>query len=224
MRYLLLPLTALLSSALCAQSLPPLDSMIRKNEVSLDVTGFIRQFVPNGQDPLFQSYYAPTYLIAYKRAWGKGALRAGLGAGYALDSDTGGYNSHTNFTDYDWTVDLRLGREWRCAVGKRWTGYAGMDLLGGMGRSVSHNMGTQFGTPNVIMKRFAVGAGPLLGIQYHLGPRLSLYTEASLYWFYQEMGTTYDYRDSDENDRKGLRIDASFAIRYPIAVWFAVTL
>ncbi|MDQ3101215.1 MAG: hypothetical protein M3R08_07495, partial [Bacteroidota bacterium] len=87
-RILTLTLVLLSLGAVRGQGFAPMDTTIRKNELSVDVTGFIRQFVPNNSDPLSYPYnYQPTYLLAYKRGLGNNALRFGLGGNYALDSD-----------------------------------------------------------------------------------------------------------------------------------------
>lgn len=224
MRCILLVTAVQFTTVADCQSFAPMDSLVRKNEVALDMTGFIRQFVPTGQDPLLTTYYTPQYLFAYKRAWGRGAFRSGIGGDYSLLTDTGGYSSNSNYTNYSWTVDLRIGKEWRYALSNRWTWYAGFDLIGGIGKGVQHNLSTQHGRPDWKSNRFAVGTGPVMGIQFHLGRRISMYTEASLYWVYQEVNEQYDYPESDEHDRKGLRVNADIAFRYPIAVWFAIAL
>lgn len=204
------------------QGFAPMDSVARNNELSVDVNGFIRQFIPNNVDPLGSPYYyQPTYLLSYKRSLGGSALRFGLGGQYSMDSDTGGYNSHTDYTDYNWRIYFRAGWERRWSLNHRWSCYAGMDGLLGTGRGLSHNFNTQAGRPDIRTTFKSFGAGPVLGIQFHLNRRISLYTEASLYWLYQETGTHYDFED-DANDRKGLSTRGTILFTYPIAVWFAV--
>ncbi len=217
-------LTVLLFTLVTAhgQGFAPMDSTVRNNELSLDVTGFIRQFVPNNADQLGYSYsYQPTHLLAYKRSLGKSALRFGLGGQYSLDSDTGGYSSNTDFTNYNWQIHFRAGWERRWSLSRRWSCYAGMDALIGTGKGLSHNLNTQNGRPEVHSTFKSYGAGPVLGIQFHLNRRVALYTESSLYWLYQEAGTHYDFAD-DANDTKGLTTRGSILFTYPIAVWLAV--
>lgn len=204
------------------QGFAPMDSTVRNNELSVDVTGFIRQFVPNSVDPLGNPYYyQPTYLLAYKRGLGNSALRFGVGGEYSLRSDTGGYSSNTDFTDYSWRLHIRAGWEQRWSLSRRWTCYAGMDVLAGTGKGLAHNFSTQSGRPDVRTTFKSIGAGPVMGIQFHLNRRIALYTESSLYWIYQETGTHYDFAD-DADDRKGLRAQGSILFTYPIAVWLAV--
>lgn len=208
--------------AVHGQGFAPLDSTTRRNELSVDVNGFIRQFIPNNWDPLGNPYYyQPTYLLSYKRSLGQSALRFGVGGQYDLQSDTGGYNSHTNFTNYDWRLYFRAGWEYRWTLTRRWSCYAGFDGQIGTGRGVSHNITTQSGQPDVRTTFKSYGAGPVLGIQFHLNRRISLYTESSLYWWYQETGDHYDYPD-DANDVRGLSTRGTILFTYPVAVWFAV--
>jgi hypothetical protein len=204
------------------QGFAPMDSTVRNNELSVDVTGFIQQFVPNSTDPLGFSYtYQPTYLLAYKRGLGKSALRFGLGGQYSLNSDTGGYNSNSDYTNYDWRVHFRAGWERRWSLNRRWTCFAGVDGLIGTGKGLAHNLSTQAGRPDTRTTFKSFGAGPVFGIQFHLNRRIALYTESSLYWLYQETGTHYDFAD-DANDRKSLSTRGSILFAYPIAVWLAV--
>lgn len=221
-RTIIIVLTLCVSGSACAQGFAPMDSVSRKNEMSMDVTGFVRQFVPGSSDPLSLGYYPPTYLLAYKRSVGKGALRFGVGGLYTLDSDTGGYNSHTDFTSYDWRLHLRAGWERRWSLSRRWSCFAGFDGLIGTGQGVSNNFGTQAGRPRVHTTFKSFGAGPVAGMQFHLNRRIALYTESMLYWMYQESGRHYDFED-DSNDVRGLTTDGSISWSYPIAVWLAVS-
>ncbi|HNR55571.1 MAG TPA: hypothetical protein PKJ19_10405 [Flavobacteriales bacterium] len=222
MRIITLTIALIAVGTFHGQGFAPMDTTVRTNELSVDVTGFIRQFVPSSSDaPGIPNYYLPTYLLAYKHGRGVGALRLGMGGEYALRSDTGGYNSNTDFTNYEWRFYFRAGWERRWSLSNRWSCYAGIDGLFGTGRGLSHNITTHAGRPDVHSTFKSFGAGPVLGIQFHLNRRVALYTESSLYWIYQETGQHYSYPE-DENDVKSLSTSGTVVFSSPIAVWFAV--
>ncbi|MCB9170701.1 MAG: hypothetical protein H6594_10175 [Flavobacteriales bacterium] len=199
-----------------------MDPTTRRNELSIDVNGFVRQFIPyNWNAQGYTNYHRPGYLLTYKRSIGCSALRFGVGGLYNLRSDTGGYNSNTNNTDHYWRVYLRAGWERRWLLGPRWSCFTGIDGQFGTGRGDSHNITTQAGQPNVHSTFRSYGGGPVLGIRFQLTRRISLYTEASLYWSNQETGQYCDYPD-DVNDIQSLSATGAILLNYPIVLCCAV--
>ncbi|PKP18682.1 MAG: hypothetical protein CVU05_13075, partial [Bacteroidetes bacterium HGW-Bacteroidetes-21] len=121
-------------------------------------------------------------------------------------------------TDKTQYFDFRLGYERHEDLGKYFQFYYGIDMLTGYNYTVSHNMSTSQGTPDAISKTIEGGGGPIFGVKFKINPRISIFTETSLYYTYSKRVIDYKFPDSPENNIKELHEAGSINLTTPFFV------
>ncbi|MFZ4542631.1 MAG: hypothetical protein ACOYOA_01175 [Saprospiraceae bacterium] len=142
-------------------------------EIGVNISGAIGTFVQNRTD----SIYSDPYAIVAKYVNHNFGVR--LGVGYALNS-VKEINAIQARVDGLKRLDVRGGLDYQHKINKHWRLHYGADVLFGSIRGKK-----QFSEgDNIYQIRITekmIGLGPILGIQFHLTPRISLQTEAALY-------------------------------------------
>lgn len=191
----------------------------RKHELGLNITGFARQFLSfNNNSNLIQSPYMLTYQYHITQKMG---LRFGLG---------GFYNSNTvdnkdvfvPRTNNDFLITLRTGIQFNKQISSRWNLHYGLDLFSRYARSVVITQPTSFGETFSKNLLYQGGLGPVLGFSFSIGENVRIWTEASLYGYYQQLtetetfeGTSLSYTDYE------YEFDAS--IQMPVSMFLSMT-
>jgi hypothetical protein len=172
----------LLTHILSAQDDAPQPEKKLKHELGLNVTNLITDLLGNNNrsDP-------GTYLLSYKRLNGRSALRVGLNVNYSLTQERfNGFNN--NLTNQN--IQLRLGKEWRHDIVKRFQYYFGVDALAGY---QSEQSAANVSGATIIQKDevVLVGVGPVLGFQFAIYEKLLIGTEGSLYATFNRTSTDF---------------------------------
>jgi hypothetical protein len=153
-----------------------------KHELGLNVTNLITDLLGNNNrsDP-------GTYLISYKRLNGNSAFRLGLNVNFSLSQERfNGFDN--NLTNQN--LQVRLGKEWRHDIVKRFQYYFGVDALVGF---QSEQSAANVNGSTIIQKDQVVlaGVGPVLGFQFAIYDKLLIGTEGALYATFNRTSTDF---------------------------------
>jgi hypothetical protein len=149
------------------------DSTAYRNEIGINATGFIQQFVAFGNvKTLDQQPYDIFYKYHFKKR--NLAFRSGFG----LEMKTS-YTSEVN--RYYQRYDLRLGVEKSANLVKKFYGYYGLDLIGSYSYAKVNNNIQLTGTSTT---ENGYGLGGVLGLEYRLNQRISFAVESSARYVY----------------------------------------
>ena len=154
-----------------------------KNELGLDVTGFIGFFTQFQQSGDFA--YNPTYYLTYRRYFESGNIRFGIGGDHDRFEVSSSISDSRTFVNQASAISTRIGWEWQTDLSKRWQAFYGVDFRyihsGQDKEAVFFNGGYAVGSR---FKANTFGLSPVLGFRFKLNDRISLLTEASLSFYY----------------------------------------
>lgn len=170
-----------------------------KNELGLDVTGFIRFFTQFQQSNDFA--YNPTYYLTYRRYFSPGNIRFGIGGDYDRFEVSTPLTDSLTFYNTESAITMRVGWEWKTELGKRWQAYYGADFryIHSSG-DIEANFFNGGYAEGIEYKARTLGLSPILGFRFRLNDRISLITEASLSIYH----LTYDRLDKSTPMTSGL--------------------
>lgn len=157
------------------------------NEFGIDATAFIKQFLnfDNGQ---FSDQHSSTYYLTYRRHFNCGNIRFAIGGSYSDNDISPAFQVDSNKYHYNsYSVSSRIGWEFFSNLSKRWQTFYGVDFR----QSISYikndapywNGGYANGYES---KSSNYSITPLLGFRFRLNNRLSLSTEASFSFNFQQ--------------------------------------
>jgi hypothetical protein len=149
----------------------------KRHEISLN-TQIVQNFIGN------ESFQQP-YTLMYKwKLQQKNVLRLGVGGTFSREKaqEDGFADSETQL---NYSIDARLGYERRILFPNAKTlAYFGGDVA-------FHYQGDEliidsgFDKVSTLERTSGFGIGPVLGVQHHITPRLSISTEGAFYFFYK---------------------------------------
>lgn len=203
------------------------------HEIGVNATYFIKQVFSLSNNTLPTQPYQLTYkLIARNRIAG----RLGIGADMSSTSTTVSGSTIPRDTKNS-NVYGRLGIEYRKQVGRHFLAYAGLDFV----TQLINSKTTSSTTPNnpgfsqtvvTTDKNNAFGGGPVLGIQYYINKRMSLYTEMPITFLTgkssETVNTTTTNSNGFGNPTTTFQSDITnstnndFSIAVPVTIYFAV--
>ena len=171
-------LTLCFCSTLSAQREDDKQKAALKHEIGISATTLVQQFI-SGDDST-----ASPYLLSYRAIKGKYALRFGIGGTSKRNrrSEEGFADSET-ISNY--SLDVRLGLEYRSNFGRRLVGIFGLDIIGSFGTD-KEVIDSGFDEVTVSNVRSGIGFGPVLGLQYRVTDQFSIGTEGSFYYLFSK--------------------------------------
>ena len=163
------------------------NSSIYQHQLGLNGTEFIKQFLILNNNNLPNN---SPYLLTYKYITDGVGLRTGLG-GTMTNSSRNPNNGTPSISTQGMTINFRIGFESQYTLGKRWLYYVGFDAFYDYSLSRTKTSSTSGFPPKTTeitsgTESFGVGAGPVLGIQFMLGKRISFNAESNAYYRYSE--------------------------------------
>ncbi len=209
----------LCSSFLFAQqndSIPSKSERFYKNELGLNITAFITQFLSlNGNEANEGSF-----LITYKHTNGVKAFRLGAGISISHTKSESGPNSAPLESDIVNTA-VRFGLERQIPIERRWLFTVGGDFLIGYD-DLSSNSDSNFGNVKIKDREWTVGVGPVLGIHFRFNQRISIGTEGTIYLRYFNSKSSQDFGGVGGGEESDKSSGVDFSIVSPLALYFAV--
>jgi len=162
-----------------AQELPDNETPVTKHSIGLNATGLLNNILnPDSEDNRMP------FLITYDLIMDKLVFRAGIGPEFMSETVV-----HEGFTDSQKRTDLqldgRLGAGFRVVDDVHWNINAGLDIVGRYAvEKTTDDTGFDKVTDEVESQR--IGGGPFVQIDYKISPRVSLGTEAALYFSHKQ--------------------------------------
>ncbi len=161
------------------------------NILSIDATSLLSNFrIILADDLYYYEYFTSPYILSYKRIFKNEALRVSIGGGFGRST----YHVNSGTTDYVTSarIAVGIGYEHRINLSKRWLFYYGADGLFRFGytQNKAGSSGDQYLNE---LQEIKVGAAPLLGLELHLGKRISIGTEMSLELMYMSGTKKFEY-------------------------------
>ncbi len=181
-----------------------------KNEIGFNGSGFASNYLNFGGGVVSNN----PYLITYKRFFQNGAMRVGLNANGLRFDDNRFVNNSADQIDF--SLDARVGYEWKSELSEKWSLIYGVDALYGVNnftRKSYQNLwdGSKLApVTNVsVNNNQTFGAGPIAGIEWAITNRIALYTEARFYGRYTEIesGTKWENVTDELRHRFGSSLD-----------------
>jgi len=185
--YFILLLIALTKITVAQNPVQKRDSTVYRNELGLDATNFIKQFLNLGNSQ-FQSDYYPVYYLTYRRHFKKGNFRAAIGGQYNKENDKSSPSSGMN-RDFSIqkSLDLRIGYEFTNKINKRWSVFYGLDFRPStVNQQEDYTTSSSGYSQGIKSNSKIIGLAPLLGFKFNINERISLSTEASVSLNYAE--------------------------------------
>lgn len=203
------------------------------HEIGVNATYFIKQVFSLSNNILPTQPYQLTYkLIAGKKIAG----RLGIGADMSTSNTTVSGSSVPRQTSNS-NVFGRLGVECRKQVGRHFLAYAGIDFVTQLinSKTTTSSGANNPGFSQTVVttdKNNAFGGGPVLGIQYYINKRMSLYTEMPITFLTgkssETVSTTTTSNNGFGNPTTTFQSDITnstnndFSIAVPVTIYFAV--
>lgn len=152
---------------------------IYRNEVGIDITGMLRQFLNFGVE--YIPNYDPVYFISYRRHIKKSNFRLGVGGSFMRKKLQPFSNQDPKpYYSSSYGASVRLGYEFYTDIGKRWQLFYGADLRPSF---VYMKNEAQFANGNYIAGYEAYeviyGLAPILGFRFKIAPLVSLLAETN---------------------------------------------
>jgi Outer membrane protein beta-barrel domain len=162
-----------------------LNSDTTKNELGLNITELINVILARDS-----KLSVGNYLLTYKYIQNYKGLRMGLRLN-AVTKKSDFFDSQ-NRGNSSFVFDYRLGYEWQYPLANRWLYWIGIDGLIGYQYDKS-TFSDNFGNNQTITDSgYNFGAGPSLGLQFHINKRMSLAFETSFYAKYGSGSRTFE--------------------------------
>ncbi len=190
---------------------------IAKHEIGLNATDFIQRLI-SFNDLLIDDPNA--YLLTYKILLShKRAIRFGLNANYRSARMESGINSSFPNDLKSYNFDLRVGLLMNRRLTNRWSSYLGLDVIYGSGHIES--VGVNVFEPLKITRETSVlGGGPAIGIQFFLSSKISLSTELTVYYKYNEIQEKQDFDNNGFADQVSNSKTSLASIATPASLYF----
>jgi hypothetical protein len=144
----------------------------KRHELGVNTTLLIKQVLSFNSNNIPFSPYFVTYKYLFKNNIN---LRAGAGVMVQKTSTT--ENDINKRYSKSYNMDYRLGIEKQNMLSERWKAYYGLDIIYTYNEIFAES---EFATFSNQVKGF--GAGPVVGIQFYMTKRLSLFAESTLYY------------------------------------------
>ena len=185
--------------------------------ISLNTTFFIKQLFDLTGSTV--SVTSSPYIFEYKMLYGDQGFRFDVGGSLSqkkqfLDSSQVTINNSQTF-------DFSLGYIFQKKIAKRWTFFAGTDMVA----EISDSLGRTNSTIDILSNKttgYTIGGGPSFGIQFDINKRVGFFTESALYYTYNRQvasSTSFNFPDLNTSTKT---INNNFLFLIPVSLYFYV--
>lgn len=193
------------------------------HQLGLNSTEFIKQFLILNNNTLPNN---TPYLLTYKHIDDGSGLRMGLG-GTMTNSSRNPNNGTPSISTQGMTINVRIGFESQHKLSKRWLYYVGFDAFYDYSLSRTKTSSTSGFPPQTTeittgTEGFGVGAGPVLGIEFKLGKRISLNAESTAYYRYSELRGSQNNPQFPQFNTNDFTARNSLGITIPTNLFFVI--
>lgn len=217
------------------------------HEIGINATLLMKQVLSLSSINAVVLPYDLTYKYITNNKW---AFRTGIGLNTTnstsetttstTSTTTAGPDAPAPNISKSFDISYRAGIECRHQFTKWLVGYAGVDLAGSNSKSTSQNSQTFNNLPwsynytrtSDVTSAMGIGGGPVLGVQFYVGKRLSFYTEVPIYFIHSSSTENIDnYRNdlqgsnnyvSSTNTQTQTVTGSSWRITIPATVYLAI--
>lgn len=195
----------------------PASEPSHSHQLGINTTSLLGRILSNesinddDMGPMISYWYQPNRL----------ALRVGLAGNYELTTDEPANNTSRNNTDY-W-VESRLGGHRQVTINERWSVFTGLDLVNRIGKQETKSK-SDFETFTTTTDLNKFGGGPVLGLQFHFNPRVCLYSEASLHYYYQSEKFKASSDRGGQFETKQETIKRLVDLQMPLSIYLTIRL
>ncbi len=188
----------------------------KTHEIGVNATFFISQFISfSSNSPTSGDVYAVSYKIY--REGKRRVPRMGLGLFSFANGSTG---TDAGLTQSRFRVDARVGTERQFKLSKKWQAMVGGDFRTGVtsNKRVYGPGGNNTSSTKDLDLDIEAGLGPVLGIQFNINSKISIFTESAFIAFYERNIEVREAFNNSESDDWSFR--TSFAL--PSSIYFAI--
>ncbi len=168
---------------------------VYKNEIGVDITGFIRQFFFYSDGTCSPSAYKPNYIVNYRRHLKSGNIRFAIGGNFNQKDLNSPYDDDdSHYLSKQYYVNARIGWEFTKNINVRWQVFYGLDMLPSFSYSKNDanywDGGYANGSENT---NKTIGIGPIFGIKFKVSKRINISTVTNFAIFLSQNDETFYY-------------------------------
>ena len=192
LKIILILLLTIMSRGLIAQEEIPEPKKKLTHELGINCSYILSQLVGFTPD----SFNKSPYLVTYRIGLGNWGLHAGIGGSYKFSEfNEPGFADTRSSQKY--SIDLRVGLDYRVKISKRFSGIFGLDFI--KKSIVSGDIDDSgFDKIEVLNQYHAYGFGPKAGIEFWLGEHIFVSTEAMFYLLYGSIDNGRSFKNFPE--------------------------
>jgi hypothetical protein len=190
------------------------DSVFRRHELGFNATLLFKQFLNFNSSNIPFSPYQFTYKYLTKKN-----INFRLGAGVASSKTIETQLNMDPQTTKNYFMNYRLGLEKQSVINKHWKCYYGLDVTYDYMDSKS-----DFGSTGIRDRSNGFGFGPMLGLQFYINRRISLYTEMTMLYKDISSRTEINNRFNSQQNQDVSSNEVSMNIFLPTTLFLAIKL
>ncbi len=197
-KYLYIPLLICLLSNIKAQEEPTQPRIRLEQSIGVNTASVLRKILRVTPDSATNNN---NYLLMYKLRFGKNGVRLSGLANFSSEKEQiAGFLDSKVIKNANYAA--RIGYERQSNAGKHFLFSYGIDAVWEY-RENSSISDSGFDKVSIISSQYGFGGGPFLGITWQLSKRLSLYSEAAIYYTISKKSRVVDFeKNPDFNDIK----------------------
>lgn len=190
------------------------------NQIAVNATFFFKQFLNFSSS---NSIAVSPYVITYKLISPKNhAFRMGIGGNFSNKKENFNNGTPPRITNTE-SVDFSAGYEYRLPLTKKWLCLFGVDAVTHLenAKTVAEDVTEKITT---VTTNNNYGAGPVMGIQFNISKRISLFTETALFVRASSAKIETTFMNSPQFNSKQTTSETTINFVVPASLFLAINL